>query len=271
MAIYAIGDVQGCYQALKRLLDECGFKPAKGDRLWFCGDLVNRGPQSLDVLRYVTDLGDRACTVLGNHDLNLLAVANGTRAMKAADTLQPILDVADADALLQWLRGRPLLHRDDTIGWCLVHAGLHPDWDVEQASQLAGEVEAVLQGPDYPSLLETMYGNAPDRWSDDLAGWERLRFITNTMTRMRYLDATLRLDFDVKCAPGHQPAGLRPWFSYPDRRGPGWRVVYGHWSTLGLHQQNQTLCLDSGCLWGGSLSAARLTTGESRLYSVSCT
>ncbi|AAU90598.1 symmetrical bis(5'-nucleosyl)-tetraphosphatase [Methylococcus capsulatus] len=255
MAIYAIGDVQGCYAELRRLLELIRFDPAK-DRLLFTGDLVNRGPQSLETLRFIRGLGPAAATVLGNHDLHLLAVACGVSRVKHKDTFGDVLEAADRDELLAWLRTRPLVHREGS--YCLVHAGIPPAWNAETAMARAGEVETVLAAGDITGFCRQMYGDKPDLWSDDLAGWDRLRFITNALTRMRYCDRTGRLDFRQKGAPGRQPASLVPWFDVPDRVPPGATIVFGHWSTLGYFAGKDCYCLDTGCLWGGELTALKL-------------
>ena len=269
MAIYAIGDVQGCYKQLRKLVKRTGFKPGK-DKLWFCGDLVNRGPQSGDVLRYVMDLGDSAICVLGNHDLNLLAVASDARPMKPTDTIDDVLDAPDADHLLDWLRHRPLFHACSELRVCMVHAGIHPDWSIKKATALSSEISSTLAGKNYAEYLHRMYGNRPERWNDNLHGWDRLRFLTNVMTRMRYLDSKNRLELTLSCAPGKQPEGYQPWFTVPSQRKKKWRVVFGHWSTLGVHEHNDVLCLDSGCLWGGFLTAARLDKPKTDYTVVSC-
>ena len=269
MAVYAIGDVQGCYKSLRKLIKFTGFKSAK-DQLWFCGDLVNRGPQSADVLRYIMDLGDSAVCVLGNHDLNLLAVANGCRETKAYDTLEEVLNAADSVEMLDWLRKRPFFHRSDEYRACMVHAGIYPAWSIKKAETLAKEVQRVLRKGDYKSFLKKMYGNYPAYWDNTLEGWDRLRFITNTMTRMRYLDTSGALELDLKCAPGRQPPGFHPWFNVEGKRKPSWKVIFGHWSTLGLHWQNNAICLDSGCLWGGKLTAVRIDIPKPQFFSQRC-
>ena len=268
MAVYAIGDIQGCYDELRSLLDLCRFDPAQ-DRLWFTGDLVNRGPDSLAVLRFVRDLGERAISVLGNHDLHLLALAEGLGKANPADTLQPVLDAPDRDELLHWLRHRPLLHYDAGIDTALIHAGLPPQWDLRDARARSAELEAVLRGDDYRDFLAHMYGNQPKRWAMDLAGWERLRFIVNCFTRLRYCRADGELCLKAKGEPGTQPPGCLPWFQVPGRRSAETRVVFGHWSTLGLHHDDNVLALDTGCLWGGLLTAARLD-GDHAIVSWDC-
>lgn len=257
MALYAIGDVQGCFDALQALLDKLRFDPAC-DTLWFTGDLVNRGPQSLGVLRLVAGLGTRAVTVLGNHDLHLLAVATGCAKPGTRDTLGAVLDAPDREALLDWLRHRPLLHLDVTRNLALVHAGIVPQWDIEQARALASEVESALCGPNAIEFYRHMYGDEPVRWHAGLRGYERLRFIVNVFTRLRYCDAAGRIELRQKGAPGSQPSPWVPWYSIDTRRSRSTRIVFGHWSTLGLHRANGVFGLDTGCVWGGKLTALRL-------------
>jgi bis(5'-nucleosyl)-tetraphosphatase (symmetrical) len=261
MAVYAIGDIQGCYAALLALLEKARFD-ADRDHLWFTGDLVNRGPDSLSVLRFVKALGRQAVTVLGNHDLHLLAVAHGIRAPRRSDTLQAVLDASDRDMLIDWLRERPLLHHDPAHRLTLIHAGLPPQWGIALARRCAAEVEAVLRAEDYVYFLRHMYGNTPERWSPDLEGWGRWRFITNCLTRLRFCDAAGRLALDEKGAPGTQAAGYGPWFEAPRRRSRGTSIVFGHWSTLRLTsvemERYRVYPLDSGCCWGGELTAMRI-------------
>jgi len=255
MSTYAIGDVQGCHDELLVLLDRIRFDPAT-DQLWFVGDLVNRGPRSLETLRTIRDLGNSAVSVLGNHDLHLLAVAEGISRTKHRDTFGDILAAPDRDELLHWLRQRPLLHHGGEF--YLIHAGLPPQWDMDQANRLAQEAETALRSPDYREMLWHMYGNEPNRWDDHLGDWERLRFITNSFTRLRYCTADGRMEFKQKGQPGTQPAGLMPWFEVPGRRSAGARILFGHWSTLGFHVSQSAYCLDTGCLWGGELTALRI-------------
>lgn len=269
MAVYAIGDVQGCFAALQRLLAKLNFNP-RADRAWFTGDLVNRGPQSLEVLRFVAGLGERAVTVLGNHDLHLLALASGHAAPKARDTLAPILAAPDCDPLLDWLRRRPLLHVDTALGYAMVHAGLVPQWDLGQAQAHAAEVETVLRGPDPTRLYAHMYGDAPNQWAAQLRGYERLRFIVNVCTRLRYCDADGRIDLSHKGAPGSQPQPWLPWFRVPARRTRDARIVFGHWSALGLYRDDGVLGLDTGCVWGGALTGVRLDASGETAASVTC-
>lgn len=268
MSTYAIGDVQGCYDELRRLLNMLSFDPAI-DTLWFAGDLVNRGPQSLATLRFVKSLGARALTVLGNHDLHLLAVAHGHLRYHRKDTFTDVLAAADRDELLDWLRARPLLHHDAALGYTLVHAGLPPQWNIVTAQRCARDVEAALQGPDCGVYLGQMYGNEPDRWSEALTGWPRLRFITNCFTRLRYCDEMGRVALEEKGPPGSQPAPYRPWFSVPGRASADDKIIFGHWSTLGSCTAKNVYPLDTGCLWGGQLTALRLE-GEPRWTRVDC-
>ncbi len=257
MTLYAIGDIQGCYDELRRLLDQIRFDPAL-DRLWFVGDLVNRGHRSLETLRFIKTLGPAAVTVLGNHDLHLLSVSHGIRPMKKKDTLAAILNAPDSSELLAWIRHRPLIHYDKPLKTALVHAGLYPRWTVKKARQLAREVEIVLQGPLFHEFLAQMYGNTPNQWQPDLQGMERLRFITNAFTRMRYCDPDARLDFEHKMGPKVVMNGLKPWFLMPNRRSRKKRIVFGHWSTLGFVNTHNVLGLDTGCVWGGRLTAYAL-------------
>jgi bis(5'-nucleosyl)-tetraphosphatase (symmetrical) len=262
-----IGDVQGCCDALDRLLDACGFSPSR-DRLVVLGDLVNRGPQSLATLRRLRGLGDAATCLLGNHDLHFLAVAAGVRREHRSDTLAPILAAADRDAWVDWVRQRPLAA--DHAGWLCVHAGVVPQWDRTQVLALAGEVQALLRGPDLPGFLQVMYGNQPDRWDGALKGADRWRFVINTLTRIRFCDADGRLELKVKEAADRAPDGLLPWFDVPGRRSAGTPIAFGHWSTLGLLQRADLLALDTGCVWGGRLSAMRVDGGRRELFQVAC-
>ncbi len=268
MAVYAIGDVQGCFEDLQRLLAHIDFDPAS-DRLWFVGDLVNRGPQSLETLRFVRALGNRAVSVLGNHDLHLIAAAHGRPLNHDDHTLDAILAAPDRTELIEWLCQRPLLHHDDTLGFTMVHAGLPPQWDLALAQQCAREVEDALRGAQRRALIQHMYGNKPDQWSEQLQGQERLRFSINCLTRMRYCDANGRLDLNSNGPPGTQPAGRLPWFAVPGRASSDLNIVFGHWSTLGECSMPGVFPTDSGCLWGGALSALRLD-GEPRYLHVPC-
>jgi len=267
MAVYAIGDVQGCNDALQTLLKKIQFDAAR-DRLWFVGDLVNRGPQSAAVLRFAMGLTDAVC-VLGNHDLHLLAVAAGQARTRHEDTLDDILSAPDREDMLRWLRTRPLLHHDGALGYTLVHAGLLPSWDLATAQALAAEAEAAIRGPQADELFAQMYGDEPNSWDTTLSGWPRLRVIVNAFTRLRFCTADGRMDLRPKGAPGTQPAGLLPWFQVPGRQSHALRIVFGHWSTLGPWNNDGVIGLDSGCLWGGRLSAVRLSAPP-RFYSVAC-
>ena len=256
---YLIGDLQGCCDALARLLEKIDFSPSR-DRLHLLGDLVNRGPDSLTTLRRLQSLGDAAQCLLGNHDLHLLATAAGVRAPHKGDTLDAILQAPDREALLEWLRRQRLAARAQ--GWLMVHAGVVPQWDAAQVLTLAEEVHALLRGPELAEFLPQMYGNEPDRWSDDLTGAPRLRFIINVLTRIRFCNARGRLDFKTKEGLGTAPEGFMPWFDVPQRRTAGEPIAFGHWSTLGLVQRPDLLALDTGCVWGGALTAARVADGQ---------
>jgi bis(5'-nucleosyl)-tetraphosphatase (symmetrical) len=258
---YAIGDVQGCHDELRALLKRIGFS-ADRDRLWFVGDLVNRGPDSLGVLRFVRSLGESAVVVLGNHDLHLLALAWGDRKTKSSDTLDDVLAAQDRDALLGWLATRPLAFYDRKAKDLLVHGGLVPQWSVNDALALSGEVEAALRR-DPAAFLRQMYGDRPDQWDPRLTGIERLRFVINAMTRMRYCTADGRIDLKLKGAPasGEAPYPFRPWFDFGERRSRKARVIFGHWSTLGFHRDSGVVGLDTGCVWGGALTALDLDRG----------
>ncbi|SDX78493.1 bis(5'-nucleosyl)-tetraphosphatase (symmetrical) [Allochromatium warmingii] len=257
MSIYAIGDLQGCYAEFARLLDQLAFDPTT-DQLWLAGDLVNRGPESLAVLRRVRALGAAATVVLGNHDLHLLAVAVGNAKHSKHSTVGAILRAPDRDELLDWLRRRPLLHHDSTLGVTLVHAGLAPQWDLAQAQACAHELECVLRADDYATFMHAMYGNEPTRWSATLSGLDRLRLITNALTRMRFCTADGALALKEKGEIGSQAPGLLPWFRVPERRTRNERIIFGHWSTLGYWSGENVWAIDSGCLWGGALTALRL-------------
>lgn len=263
---YAIGDIQGCYDSLCRLLETCAFDPAR-DRLWLVGDLVNRGPHSLAVLRFVRSLGDAALTVLGNHDLYLLMLAAGVEKRRGKDdTLDDILGAPDREDLLDWLRRRPLCHTEGE--YCLVHAGLLPQWTAAQARALAAEVEGLLQGETYRDALAQMWGSEPARWSDDLAGWDRMRVIVNAMTRMRFCSPEGVMEFRTKGEVTDAPVGYLPWFAVPGRRSADAVLVTGHWSALGLRLAPNMLALDSGCLWGRHLTAVRLE--DRQVFQVDC-
>ncbi len=274
--MYFIGDLQGCMAPLQQLLHQVDFSPSR-DTLCPLGDLVNRGPQSLEVLRFFCGLEGAARPILGNHDLHLLACAAGLRRPHVNDTLAPILEAPDREALLGWLRHQPLARQEQ--GWLLVHAGLLPGWTGAQALALAGEVAQVLQGPDLPEFLAHMYGNQPRQWDDSLSGWDRLRVVVNALTRLRFCTPEGAMEFACSAPPSQAPAGHLPWFEVPGRRSAGEFIAFGHWSTLSLEQvgrqpvlRERTLGLDTGGLWGGRLTAARLGAqpGEYELIAVDC-
>lgn len=269
MAVFAFGDIQGCHDELQRLLERLNFDPDE-DELWFTGDLVARGPKSLQTLRLVRKLGARAISVLGNHDLHLLAIAEGFHKEKPKDALRQVLDAPDAAELLTWLRHRQLAHYDAQLGFLMVHAGLPPQWDLETTLACAREVESLLRGNDYRQLLQHMYGNEPAQWDAALTGLDRARFIINALTRMRFCTRDGRLDFEHKGEPGSQPEHLLPWFKVPKRRSAELDVVFGHWSTLGNPHATHAWALDTGCVWGGKLTALRLDGEECRWISVDC-
>jgi bis(5'-nucleosyl)-tetraphosphatase (symmetrical) len=266
MATYAIGDIQGCYKSLRRLLDLCAFDLGS-DRLWLVGDLVNRGPKSLETLRLIKSLGPAALTVLGNHDLYLLMVAEGGAKFRGKDdTLQSIFDAPDCDELIAWLRQQPLCHTEGD--YCLVHAGLLPQWTTARARELSREVETVMQGPDYREFILNLWGSEPAGWSDELTGWPRLRVIVNAMTRMRFCTPAGIMEFKSKGKLNKTPAGHLPWFEAPNRLSADAVLVTGHWSALGLKVTPNLLALDSGCLWGGHLTALRLE--DRKVFQVDC-
>ena len=267
MAVYAIGDIQGCCDEFKLLLERIQFDPSH-DQMWLTGDLVNRGPRSLEVLRLVRSFGNSATTVLGNHDLHLLAVSMGVDAKKKnADTFDEILAAPDRDELLDWLQQRPLLHHDNTLRWTLIHAGLPPQWTLQQAINCACEVESALRDKKKArELFKHMYGNEPDQWDEELHGWPRLRFITNCLTRLRACTKEGKLKLKFKEAPSQLKEDIYPWFKVPGRCTRNDRIVFGHWSALGFHDDDNVLGLDTGCVWGGTLCAVRLVqSSQSRV------
>jgi bis(5'-nucleosyl)-tetraphosphatase (symmetrical) len=266
MSIYAIGDIQGCFDDLLRLLEAISFDE-KADQLWFAGDLVNRGPQSLETLRFIKSLGDAAVTVLGNHDIHLLAASCSSKISNKKDALLPVLEAPDRDELIHWLRHRPLFHYNDEF--CLLHAGLPPQWDFTKTQKMAYLAEQALQGPDYTIFLQQMYGNKPNQWSSSLKGIGRLRFIINCFTRMRFCDAEGRLDYVHNGPLGSQPKKLLPWFEVPGRKSADMRIVFGHWSALGYHEGPNCYGIDTGCLWGGQLTALKLGSAVER-FSIDC-
>jgi bis(5'-nucleosyl)-tetraphosphatase (symmetrical) len=264
MALYLIGDVQGCDEALERLLTHIAFSPSR-DTLYLLGDLVNRGPNNAEVLRRLMGLGSSAQCLLGNHDLHLLAVSLGVRQANRQDTTQDILTAPDSDALLHWLRHQ---HMAMQVGQVLmVHAGVLPQWRAQQTMALAGEVEAVLRSNDWVQFMPQMYGSLPNVWHDDLAGADRLRVIVNALTRLRFCDAQGAMDFSVKEGADKAPVHLMPWFDVPGRLTADTRIAFGHWSTVQIADRADVVCLDDGCVWGGCLSAAKLEIQDT-LFSV---
>lgn len=266
MATYAIGDIQGCYEELMQLLNKINF--SDDDRLWFAGDLVNRGPKSLEVIRFVKGLGKRASTVLGNHDLHLLAVYYGMASGKRKDTLSPILDAPDCDELLHWLQHQPLLVDDKQLGYVMTHAGIPHVWTLKQARSYAAEVEQVLRGTLADEYFSHMYGNQPDTWRDSVKGWERLRLITNYLTRMRFISTAGKLDFSANGGLETQPDGYHPWYEVPREKQIKRTQLFGHWAALGSTGKPGVIALDTGCVWGNCLTALRLEDGE--LFSCDC-
>ncbi len=262
MATYAVGDVQGCLVPLKRLLDKVAFTPAS-DRLWITGDVINRGPDSLAALRFVKQLDAVATVVLGNHDLHLLAVAHGERQLNRKDTLTPILSAPDRDELLDWLRRRPLLHHDAQLGYVMTHAGIPPIWSLESAKARAREVENQLRNDSYADFFAYMYGDKPDKWRDDLSGWDRLRIITNYFTRMRFCTPKGRLNLKAKQGIDAAPKGYAAWFQHPHHRCGQQKILFGHWAALeGKTGSDTAIALDTGCVWGKSLTMMRLEDGK---------
>jgi len=260
MATYAIGDIQGCYRSLKQLLNKVRFNSQ--DQLWLCGDLVNRGPQSLDVLRFISDLGTRAQVVLGNHDLHLLAIHYGATDRNPGKTLEPVLAAADRNELMNWLQFQPLLVDSEELCAVMTHAGIPHIWSLAKAKACAQEVETALRSAHAKDFFAAMYGNVPATWSDTLAGTDRLRTITNYFTRMRFIAADGRLDFDANGDPKSAPQGYVPWFEHRRPDPIPRRIVSGHWAALGLYEDQQVSALDTGCVWGNQLTAKRLEDGE---------
>lgn len=264
---YLVGDIQGCCDAFERLLAEIGFSPSR-DHLYVLGDMVNRGPASLPVVDRLIALGDAATCLLGNHDLHLLAVAHGVRPQHRNDTLDALLASPRRDAVIAWLRARPLAVFEE--GWLMVHAGVAPQWDRPLCLRLAAEVADCLAGPSPSEFLQVMYGNQPDRWDDALRGADRLRFAINVFTRIRFVDRQGVLDFKSKDGAAQPPAGLMPWFDAPDRRTRDQPIAFGHWSTLGFVDRPEVLAIDTGCVWGGALTAVRIDGGRREVTQVRC-
>jgi bis(5'-nucleosyl)-tetraphosphatase (symmetrical) len=268
MAIYAIGDLQGCYASLEKLLDKLAFN-RENDQLWFAGDLVNRGPDSLSTLRFVKSLGDSAVTVLGNHDLHLLAIAADHKSTRDKG-LKKILKAEDGPELIHWLRKQPLIHHDAELAFTLVHAGVYPSWSLSRALEYADELQQVLSGDNYLEFIHHMYGNQPNKWKKKLQGWERLRFICNAFTRMRYCHEDGSLDFKRNSTPQVKASDIIPWFDMPGRKMHEQRILFGHWSTLGILKRTDVYSLDTGCVWGGQLTALRIDKDEPEYISVDC-
>ncbi len=268
MSTFAIGDIQGCFTSLIKLLEHINFQQDK-DELWIAGDLVNRGPQSLEVLRYIKSLKNRVKVVLGNHDLHLLAVAKGCQSSKKFDTFSDVLEAPDKDELLAWLLTKPMLHYDEKLDCAMVHAGIYPGWDLQHAKDYAEEAETMLTA-EPKMFFQNMYGNKPAAWSDDLSRWDRIRFITNTLTRMRYCQKTPNpvLDFANKNKPNTEDRYLTPWLYHDCFKIRQTHIVFGHWSTFGESKMKNITALDTGCLWGGSLTALNIETKQ--IFAVTC-
>jgi bis(5'-nucleosyl)-tetraphosphatase (symmetrical) len=264
---YFVGDIQGCASALDRLLDEIDFSPSR-DHLYVLGDLVNRGPASLATLRRLRDFGAAATCVLGNHDWHLLAVAAGVRPRHRSDTLDDILDAPDREEWLAWVRTRRMAVFEQ--GWLMLHAGVVPQWDLAQTLALAADLERNLRERQPREFLAAMFGNEPARWSDSLRGDDRLRFTLNTLTRIRFVAEDGTLEFQTKDGADAAPPGFRPWFDIAGRRSAGVPIAFGHWSSLGLLQRSDLLCLDTGCVWGGQLSAVRIDAARREVFQVPC-
>jgi len=265
MTTYAIGDIQGCFHSFQALLKKIQFNPAH-DKLWFVGDLINRGSGSLPMMRWIFDHQDSVVTVLGNHDLHTLVVAEGFVSPHRSDTIKALIDAPDAPQLLDWLRAQRLAHFEH--GYLLVHAGLLPEWTAREAVALSMEVEDALQCEGYRDFLKHMYGNQPASWDDELAGWDRLRVITNAMTRIRICSPTHEMEFKFKGEMANIPEGYLPWFKLDHRASSNTSVIFGHWSALGLYQGDNVDALDTGCLWGGFLTAMRLE--DRAIFQVPC-
>lgn len=257
MTTYAIGDIQGCFDDLQRLLHKLDFSPSR-DRLWIAGDMVNRGPKSLDTLRFIRELGAEAICVLGNHDLHMLAAYYNPASHHRKDTILQIIQAPDCDGLIDWVCQQPLIHRDVQLGFTMIHAGLVPQWDIDKALACAEEMHVVLRSEHLYDFLDVMYGNKPKQWSDDLNGHDRLRCITNIFSRLRFCNDEGEMVLKEKGPPGSQPPGYLPWFEIENRKSKDERIIFGHWSTLGDYQGHNVFPLDTGCLWGGKLTALRL-------------
>lgn len=269
MAIYAMGDLQGCLAPFHQLLDSIKFDP-EADQLWLAGDIVNRGPASLATLRFVKGLGSSVKAVLGNHDLHLLTVAAGLRPQKERDTFEDILSAPDRDELLFWLRHLPFVQKDDSLKVIMVHAGIYPHWGHKKLIRYSREVEDILKGDSHVDLLSNLYPAPPLKWHKSLTGWERYRFIANALTRLRCLSTDDALDFAYKGPPESRPKGLTPWFQHPGRKCKNWRLIFGHWAALGHFMDNNLISLDSGCVWGKRLTAVRIDSAHNQIWQVEC-
>jgi len=269
MAVYVIGDVQGCFDELQELIAYIAFNPKK-DQLWFAGDLVNRGPKSLETLRWIKSLGSSAVTVLGNHDLHLLAAHAGVKETNSKSSLYPTLQAEDIDTLIKWLKKQPLIRYNKRLKFAMVHAGLAPQWSIKDAMNFSKEIESVLQSKKYKDFLHNMYGNQPDHWDGRLKGWNRLRTITNFMTRVRYCNNKGVMSFSDNGPPGTQSANMKPWYEIPSRNSQDTTITFGHWSTLGHIHDHNIISTDTGCLWGGSLTAVKIEKDKLITYQVDC-
>ena len=269
MSLYVIGDIQGCFDELQELVDYIAFNPKK-DQLWFVGDLVNRGPKSLETLRWVKSLGNSAITVLGNHDLHLLAAYIGAKEIRTTSNLYPTLQAKDIDVLVNWLRKQSLMRYNKTFKFAMVHAGLAPQWTIKDALRYAKEVEKVLQSKKYKDFLFNMYGDKPNQWDGRLKGWNRLRTITNFMTRMRYCNNKGVMSFADKGPIGTQSSRMKPWYEISSRNSQDTTIVFGHWSTLGYIHDHNIISTDTGCLWGGALTAVKIELEYLTIYQLNC-
>ena len=269
MATYVIGDVQGCFDELQELVRYINFNPKK-DQLWFVGDLVNRGPKSLQTLRWVKSLGKSAVTVLGNHDLHLLAGHAGAKEISTTSSLHSVLQSKDIEKLISWLRQQSFMRFNKPLQFAMVHAGLAPQWSIKDALTYSREVEKVLKSKKYKEFLFQMYGDQPNHWDGRLKGWNRLRTITNFMTRLRYCNNNGEMSFVDKGPPGTQSIGMQPWYEIPSRKSQNTTVVFGHWSTLGYKHENNIISTDTGCLWGGQLTAIKIELEKLTIYQLEC-
>lgn len=262
MSIYAIGDIQGCYEELRRLLEKIEFDESK-DQLWLTGDLVNRGPKSLEVLNYLYSIDQSIITVLGNHDLHLIALALSDNKIKSTDeSLKPILESKDKINLIEWLRSKPLIHFDQKLNTVLVHAGIHPNWSIKESLQYSNEMSSIIKGQEGPNFFKNMYSKTPNKWINQANYIDRSNFIINAFTRMRFMSKDIELDFNEKGSPIDSTSNLLPWFSHPNRKTIESLIVFGHWSALNYYHDQNIVCLDGGCVWGGDLIAINIMHPE---------